>query len=109
MPTMPKHFRYEYRYITDTFFTKAKLILVEFKVVKETTYGYWIQEDNDFFNGYKKFVLKQSRKRFAYPTKEEALTSLRIRTQRRISYLNRDLVRSNAVLEQVNNLNKIPE
>ena len=53
MPTLPKHFRYEYRYITDTFFTKAKLILVEFKVVKETTYGYWLQEDNDFLMGIK--------------------------------------------------------
>lgn len=59
--------------------------LSEFKLMKETPKGYWIGYSWDT-EPYK-WVSKTSRKRFAYPTKEEALKSFIIRTQRSIQIM----------------------
>ena len=81
-----KHYRYERKY---PIFgpDKEEIELLEFKSVRETTYGYWLKipYSKD------KFVLKVSNKRYAYPTKEEAFNSFRIRTLKSKDYAERDL------------------
>lgn len=66
----------------------VSVVLEEYSLLKETPKGYWI---TDTWGVWKKWISKTSRKRFAYPTKEEALISFRIRTTRRATYLERDL------------------
>lgn len=57
----------------------------EFQLKKETPKGYWIGwEWDDFLY---KWVSKTSVKRFAYPTKEEALTNFIERKNRQIEIL----------------------
>ena len=57
--------------------------------VKETEKGYWITERD--WPSYKKWIPKQSKKRFAYPTKKEALNNYILRTKRRMKILNSQL------------------
>ena len=66
----------------------AKIRLNEYKLVRVTPRGYWIIEDIHIWNGEisdytmkhcKKWIPKKSRKRYAYPTKEEAIESFMIR------------------------------
>jgi hypothetical protein len=62
--------------------------LREYNLFKETPQGYWIGygELNGIY-GKAKWISKTSRKRFAYPTKEEALTNFIKRNQRRVRIL----------------------
>ena len=53
-----------------------------FLVEKETPKGYWISD----YAG-RRFVLKESRKRYAYPTLKEALESFMIRKLRQFQIL----------------------
>jgi hypothetical protein len=65
-----------------------KLELHIFNLYKETPKGYWIgygKPNNLHDKG--KWVSKTSRKRYAYPTKEEALNNYIKRTERRIRIL----------------------
>ena len=62
----------------------------EYDLYKETDKGYWIKYHCFNVNKIRrdcKWVSKTSRKRFAYPTKEEALMSFIIRQERRIAIL----------------------
>lgn len=63
----------------------VKLNLIVYDLLKETNKGYWIG-DKDFQN-HKIWVSKTSKKRFAYPTKEEALTNFIKRTEKRVDIL----------------------
>lgn len=87
-------YRYELRTtisFEDTFSTH-NLILEKYTLIKETEKGYWICYGSPiFFHGRGKWIPKESKKRFAYPTKEEALKSYIARTKRRINYLTSDL------------------
>lgn len=79
-------YRYERR-SADYF--QPRISLEEFEVLSETPKGYWINIYH-FFNDRKmgmKWVSKTGKKRFAYPTKEEALESFRARTSRCIKIL----------------------
>jgi hypothetical protein len=76
----------------------VSVVLAEYSLLKETPKGYWI---TDTWGVWKKWISKTSRKRFAYPTKEEALNSFRIRTTRRATYLERDLTNVKKALEIV--------
>ena len=60
-----------------------KLVLYEYTLHSETPKGYWI----GVFGGKDKWVSKTSRKRYAYPTKEEALEAFLKRKERQISIL----------------------
>lgn len=73
----------------DTYVTK--LTLREYSVVKTTLRGVWINPSTCFFKMTNKWVSLSSKKRYAYPTKEEAFNSLVIRNRKRIQYLERDL------------------
>jgi len=84
-----------YRYRTNVAFDVVEVCLEQFKVIKETPKGYWLTFPwSAPFHGeynWKKWVSKTSRKRFAYPTKEEAWDSYCIRRKRRVMHLQRQL------------------
>ena len=64
------------------------LYLYTFSLIKETPSGYWIT--NNKLDG-KSWISKHSRKRFAYPTKEEALESFKARKRRQIKIVSAQL------------------
>lgn len=78
-----------YRYHNYRTMTGVMVKEHKYKVLKETPCGYWIElyhcSWDDKFG--RKWVPKNTRKRFAYPTKEEALTSFIARKKRQIAIL----------------------
>jgi len=68
-------------------FPSIKLKLKEYDLVKETPKGYWV----GLYGKKYKFVLKDSKKKFAYLTKEEAMTNYIKRTESRIKILKEQL------------------
>lgn len=82
----------EYR---NPIFPNPKLELRTYFLVKETPKGFWIG-----YNGIKeKWVSKTSKKRFAYPTKKEALNNFIKRSQKRVDILKWQLTTSEIGLE----------
>jgi len=104
---LPNHYRYQRKYgYEDEETGEVKSIeLIEFVAVRETPGGYWIKEKKYVDYGFmkEKFVLKDSNKRFAYPTKEEAFESFRIRTRKSVYHSLRAL---NNAVSFVNIVNK---
>lgn len=70
-----------YRYVDANYMT-VRIILRKFKAIKETPRGYWILEGSK-----KKFILKESRKRYCYPTKEEAWGNFVARKRKQLEIL----------------------
>ena len=71
------------------FRNKPKMVLTTLNLHKETLKGYWIgygHPDNGL-QSHSRWVSKTAKKRYAYPTKEEAMTSYIKRTERRIGIL----------------------
>jgi len=64
-----------------------KLIYYVYSVIKETPKGVWIRCSYQR----KRFILNTSRKKYAYPSKEEALYSFIKRKERQIKILSRKL------------------
>lgn len=58
---------------------------IEFDLVRETPCGYWIQSLRGW--GEERWVSKTARKRYAYPSEKEALTSYIQRKRRQIGLL----------------------
>jgi hypothetical protein len=61
---------------------RRELCFLELPVVKATPKGHWL----DYY-GSRKFILSAARKKWAYPTKQEALASFIIRKKRQIEIL----------------------
>lgn len=61
-----------------------RLSCFEYRVIKHTPKGVWLQQP---YRPDKKFVLKDAKKRFVYPTKREALISYIARQKRRLLIL----------------------
>lgn len=96
---------YDGEFTTSTI-PNIKLELKEFDVIKETSKGYWIGHINQYGIVYidlKRWISKTSKKRFAYPTKEEALNNFILRTEKRISILNKQLLISKIALNIAKN------
>jgi hypothetical protein len=72
------------------------LYLYSFSVLGETKCGYWFYDGH--FQHRKRFVLKNSRKRFAHSTTTAALQSFKRRKQSQITILNRQLDRARIAL-----------
>lgn len=91
-----KHYRYDrgYPLFDDTY----TIELTEYESVKETNKGYWIKSKY----GKERFVLKDSRKRHAYPTKKEAFNSFKLRTAKSLSYAKSALLKASIFIELVN-------
>lgn len=77
--------------------------LHEFRVVKRTPKGVWVQYS--YGGSYKRFVLMSGRKRFAWPSIEEAAASFRARKRRQVSILRAQLGRAERALEIFNREN----
>ena len=81
----------------DRVFPNPHLQINEYDLLKETPKGYWIGYESLNKNlavsskidryTWKKWVSKTSRKRFAYPTEEEALENYTKRTEKRLKIL----------------------
>lgn len=67
------------------------LVATKYPILSETPRGYWIKDDCNWPSE-KRFILKDSRKAFAYITIEDALTSYKKRKQRQIKILKAQLV-----------------
>ena len=81
-----------YRYDIDYYSPDPEVCLKEFVSEKETPKGYWIRPlVGGYFGIREKWIPKVSRKRYAYPTKEEALESFILRKKRQIQYLKNQL------------------
>ena len=78
----------------------------EFILIKETPKGYWITYTWDKKQEYKRWVSSSARKRFAYPTKEEAMIAFIARKKRQITILKGqiEIVQSALYFVEHNNL-----
>ena len=84
----------EYIYDDDSFTSsKTKVVLQEVPVNHYTPKGVWLDW------GGPKFVLKDARKRFACPTKEEAMVSFMARKKRQRGILKAQLVHVEDAIE----------
>ncbi len=84
---------------TETYgISSPKLVLSEYNVVAETPKGYWL---SFLFGSKDKWTSKTARKRFAYPTKEEALSSYIARKKAYIRHSERNLREAKADLALV--------
>jgi len=85
-----------YRYEDALTHNSLAVRLVEFEVIRETERGYWFVESwltSDAFKQMaersKRWVSKDSRKRYCYPSKDEAWDSYLIRKSRQLGHLER--------------------
>lgn len=78
-------------------YPNPKLSLITFDLVKETKKGYWIGQY------FPKWIPKVSKRRYAYPTKEEAMQNFVARTEARIRILKRHLDCCEIILNQTKN------
>ncbi len=79
-----------YRYQDNFLQTSPRVDLLEYVLIKETLKGYWIKRDFEkyaFYGGKTRWVSKTARKRFAYPSKEEALENYLSRKKRQVFIL----------------------
>ena len=102
-PTDPPTMFYRYEDVLlnwDYFLNKAKveIYLNDYEMLRETACGYWINTSG-YGKSYERWVRKTSRKRFAYPTKYEALINFKHRKQRQIKLLEVNLSRAKAALD----------
>ena len=83
---------YDGEYIS-SIFLNPKLSLHTYNLHKETPKGYWIgygHQDNGL-QSHSRWVSKTAKKRYAYPSIEEAMTNYIKRTERRVKILERQL------------------
>ena len=71
----------------------------KFRVIKETPCGYWVKLFESFDDT--KWVSKTAKKRFAYPTMSQALTSFKARKRRQIEILQAQIDRARSALGHV--------
>jgi hypothetical protein len=83
----------------------TRLVCHEYNLFKETPKGYWIGYGSlGGLHGKQRWVSKTSKKRYAYPTKEEALNNFIKRTERRIEYLETDIYDCKTMLSDAKKL-----
>jgi len=93
-----------YRYY-DYIYSDIGIVKKEYAIIKETPKGYWIKLS--IWNDDKKWVSKTALKRFAYPTKKEALISYKFRKLRQVELLTNTLAHAQNCLNRVKHkLNK---
>lgn len=93
---------------------KNQIVLITLYLVRETPCGYWIsrrrhyneKDESKWFLGVydkKRWVSKTSRKRYAYPTKEEAQTSYTFRKIREVEICEARLSKAKIMLNKAQN------
>lgn len=98
---------YRYKDILTTLGVNINLSV--FKLVKETDKGYWISPTWDHREEYKKWVSKNGKNRYAYPTKEEALFNFQKRKERQIKILEAKLITARSALRSALSLSSVEE
>ena len=94
-----KLYRYE-DYLTGyDVYTTVEIREISFDVVSTTPKGYYIDVLGD-----KKWVSKTSRKRYAYPTRKEAMIGLKARKYRQTEILTARLDRARSAFNQIDNM-----
>ena len=98
-----------YRYDSIYYESGPVLHLTKYHSVKETPKGYWVVSEYivgnyDNYKGLQKWTSKTGRKRFAYPTEQEALYSFIRRKQLQVKILNTQLKNSSILLGKANRL-----
>ena len=95
----PRFYRYQTLAYTTEGIAQSTVKVVEEKYVgvRETPCGWWIIHYSDYHgkmtkeelkkDPFKKWVGKWAKKRFAYPTKEEAMKNFRLRTEKYVRIL----------------------
>jgi hypothetical protein len=77
---------------------------------RETPCGYWIipkwANSDHTKEKYKRWISKDSKKRFAYPTKEEALQSFKFRKQRQIWWADFNRARAESALSKLESMER---
>ena len=86
-----------YRYVN----VQDVVLLEEYRVVKRTPKGCWCA-DSFYCNAKKHFVLDGAKKRFAYPTKEEAKVSFLARKRRQLGILRAQIEDVEAAVKALN-------
>jgi len=95
-----KFYRYEYCPIIGNEFPGSWLYV--FRLIKETPKGYWISGS---FGSNKHWVSKTAKKRYAYPTKEEAAISFKRRSEAWVRLSEENLNRAKRALASANRIN----
>jgi len=95
-PDKKVFYRYNNEY--NSGFTLNVVKCLVFDEVRETPKGHYIDSYTKYGN--QRWVSKTSRKRFAYPTKKEALTSFLARKKRQVSILEHQLTNAKSGLAQ---------
>lgn len=85
---------YRFEDFLDTFGVRVRER--HFKMIKGTPCGYWIRLFHSSDD--KKWVSKTAKKRFAYPSREDAITSFKARKKRQVKILEEQLSRAKRAL-----------
>lgn len=87
-------------------FPNPTIVLREYNLHKETPKGYWIGWGHSDYGlqSHSRWVSKTARKRFAYPTKEQALLNYVKRTERRVGILKAQLRASEVALNKAKSM-----
>lgn len=112
---LPKH----YRVYDQHTYNGIEICLETWYAFKETIEGYWIISEYaygySYYQDYKeikwlketkqvRWVSKNSRRRYCYPTLDEALQSFKIRKQRQNDILKLQLEKSTMIVENLDNI-----
>jgi hypothetical protein len=98
-----------YRYETYQYEYDPELFLKEFDQIKETPCGWWIGTNSSFLclhGDRRKWASKTARKRYAYPTKKEALVNFKARKHRQIQILKAQLLSAETELNLIKDIIK---
>lgn len=98
-------------YYSKPLFPDIRLRLIEMELHKETPKGYWIGygEPGRGYASASQWVSKTSKKRYAYPTKEEAMHNFKCRTERRLKILQAQVDKCKTGLHLIESALKNPE
>ena len=78
---------------------RIQITFFEYYLLRETPCGYWI--NGELYDSKDRWISKNSRKSYAYPTKEQALNSLKCRKNRQVKILEGRLRESKAILYMI--------
>ena len=94
-----------YRYSDYIYGHDIKIRLEVFYTVKETPKGYWVISSY-IPDSKKRWVSKTSTKRYCYPTKEEAFNSYKIRKNRHLQHIRKQMDHVNVILSQIESIDQ---
>lgn len=89
--------------------SSTRPVLIQFSLLRETNCGYWIVRGNsNFLDGQKRWIPKKSKKRYAYPTIDEAKNNYILRCKKRKAILQSQIDHVNqglSIIDYVHNEN----